>query len=245
MVKAQIMPVDAVRAAESKSAAGWRKSGNAEKILGMQLVTKQTDPPGKKCSGFIEEGMEIIKELYCSVLVDRTKQSVVMLHRPRVEWTLRKWQSTHRKKSSKFLLIHHWVCFLSGIRTLLTDLNRSNQSQTSPACCKTFQFAYQTFVHEDCSLVEINPLVLTGDDRVVALDAKLSFDDNALFRHRDNVDMRDLAEEDPLETEAGEYELNYIKLDGSIGCMVNGAGLAMGTMDIIKPMEENPRISLM
>ena len=118
-------------------------------------------------------------------------------------------------------------------------IDQINHKLLRPAA-KLFSSLYQTFVHEDCSLVEINPLVLTGDDRVVALDAKLSFDDNALFRHRDNADMRDLAEEDPLESDAGEYELNYIKLDGSIGCMVNGAGLAMGTMDIIKTYGGEP-----
>ena len=103
-----------------------------------------------------------------------------------------------------------------------------------------FMSLYETFMQEDCSLLEINPLVLTGDGRVIALDAKLSFDDNAMYRHKDNLALRDKDEEDPLEVEASEADLNYIKLDGSIGCMVNGAGLAMGTMDIIKSYGGDP-----
>ena len=215
---------------------------NAEKILGMQLVTKQTGPAGQKVLRvLIEEGMEIIKELYCSVLVDRTKQSVVMLASTEGGMDIEEVAANTPDKILKIFadpslgLLPYQASELAyglGIDQINPKLLRH--------AAKLFSSLYQTFVHEDCSLVEINPLVLTGDDRVVALDAKLSFDDNALFRHRDNADMRDLAEEDPLETEAGEYELNYIKLDGSIGCMVNGAGLAMGTMDIIKTYGGEP-----
>ena len=215
---------------------------NAEKILGMQLVTKQTGPAGQKVLRvLIEEGMEIIKELYCSVLVDRTKQSVVMLASTEGGMDIEEVAANTPDKILKIfadpslgLLPYQASELAYGLR-----IDQINPKLLRPAA-KLFSSLYQTFVHEDCSLVEINPLVLTGDDRVVALDAKLSFDDNALFRHRDNADMRDLAEEDPLETEAGEYELNYIKLDGSIGCMVNGAGLAMGTMDIIKTYGGEP-----
>jgi succinyl-CoA synthetase beta subunit len=103
-----------------------------------------------------------------------------------------------------------------------------------------FMSLYETFMQEDCSLLEINPLVLTRDGRVIALDAKLSFDDNAMYRHKENIDLRDKDEDDPLEVEASEADLNYIKLDGNIGCMVNGAGLAMGTMDIIKSYGGEP-----
>ncbi len=215
---------------------------NAEKILGMQLVTKQTGPAGQKVLRvLIEEGMEIIKELYCSVLVDRTKQSVVMLASTEGGMDIEEVAANTPEKILKIfadpslgLLPYQASELAYGL-----GIDQINSKLLRPAA-KLFSSLYQTFVHEDCSLVEINPLVLTGDDRVVALDAKLSFDDNALFRHRDNADMRDLAEEDPLETEAGEYELNYIKLDGSIGCMVNGAGLAMGTMDIIKTYGGEP-----
>ena len=215
---------------------------NAEKILGMQLVTKQTGPAGQKVLRIlIEEGMEIIKELYCSVLVDRTKQSVVMLASTEGGMDIEEVAANTPDKILKIfadpslgLLPYQASELAYGL-----GIDQINSKLLRPAA-KLFSSLYQTFVHEDCSLVEINPLVLTGDDRVVALDAKLSFDDNALFRHRDNADMRDLAEEDPLETEAGEYELNYIKLDGSIGCMVNGAGLAMGTMDIIKTYGGEP-----
>ena len=215
---------------------------NAEKILGMQLVTKQTGPAGQKVLRvLIEEGMEIIKELYCSVLVDRTKQSVVMLASTEGGMDIEEVAANTPEKILKIfadpslgLLPYQASELAYGL-----GIDQINPKLLPPAA-KLFSSLYQTFVLEDCSLVEINPLVLTGDDRVVALDAKLSFDDNALFRHRDNADMRDLAEEDPLETEAGEYELNYIKLDGSIGCMVNGAGLAMGTMDIIKTYGGEP-----
>ena len=215
---------------------------NAEKILGMQLVTKQTGPAGQKVLRvLIEEGMEIIKELYCSVLVDRTKQSVVMLASTEGGMDIEEVAANTPDKILKIfadpslgLLPYQASELAYGL-----GIDQINPKLLRPTA-KLFSSLYQTFVHEDCSLVEINPLVLTGDDRVVALDAKLSFDDNALFRHRDNADMRDLAEEDPLETEAGEYELNYIKLDGSIGCMVNGAGLAMGTMDIIKTYGGEP-----
>ena len=215
---------------------------NAEKILGMQLVTKQTGPAGQKVLRvLIEEGMEIIKELYCSVLVDRTKQSVVMLASTEGGMDIEEVAANTPDKILKIfadpslgLLPYQASELAYGL-----GIDQINPKLLRPAA-KLFSSLYQTFALEDCSLVEINPLVLTGDDRVVALDAKLSFDDNALFRHRDNADMRDLAEEDPLETEAGEYELNYIKLDGSIGCMVNGAGLAMGTMDIIKTYGGEP-----
>ena len=215
---------------------------NAEKILGMQLVTKQTGPAGQKVLRvLIEEGMEIIKELYCSVLVDRTKQSVVMLASTEGGMDIEEVAANTPEKILKIfadpslgLLPYQASELAYGL-----GIDQINPKLLRPTA-KLFSSLYQTFVHEDCSLVEINPLVLTGDDRVVALDAKLSFDDNALFRHSDNADMRDLAEEDLLETEAGEYGLNYIKLDGSIGCMVNGAGLAMGTMDIIKTYGGEP-----
>ena len=119
------------------------------------------------------------------------------------------------------------------------EIDKINPKLIRPAAV-LFQGLYEAFVNEDCSLVEINPLVLTGDGRVIALDSKITIDDNALFRHKDTLELRDLDEEDPAETEASENDLNYIRLDGSIGCMVNGAGLAMGTMDIIKACGGEP-----
>ena len=215
---------------------------SAEKILGMQLVTKQTGPKGQKVLRLlVEEGMEIVKELYCSVLVDRTRQSVVVLASTEGGMDIEEVAASTPEKILKTfadpslgLLPYQATELAYGVG--IDKLNPKLIRQTA----KTFSSLYQTFVQEDCTLVEINPLVLTSDDRVVALDAKLSFDDNALFRHSESMKMRDPAEEDPLEAEAGEYGLNYIKLDGSIGCMVNGAGLAMGTMDIIKTFGGEP-----
>ena len=215
---------------------------SAEKILGMQLVTKQTGPKGQKVLRLlVEEGMEIVKELYCSVLVDRTRQSVVVLASTEGGMDIEEVAASTPEKILKTfadpslgLLPYQATELAYGLG--IDKLNPKLIRQTA----KTFSSLYQTFVQEDCTLVEINPLVLTSDDRVVALDAKLSFDDNALFRHSESMKMRDPAEEDPLEAEAGEYGLNYIKLDGSIGCMVNGAGLAMGTMDIIKTFGGEP-----
>ncbi len=217
-----------------------RKS--AENILGMQLVTRQTGPQGQKVKQvLVEEGMDIIKELYCSVLVDRGRQCIVMLASTEGGMDI---EEVAEKTPDKILKIFADPAiglqpYQAGELAYGLDIHKINPRLARPAA-KLFQALYDAFVHEDCSLVEINPLVLTGDGRVVALDAKLSFDDNSLFRHPENLELRDKDEEDPLEVEASESGLNYIKLDGNIGCMVNGAGLAMGTMDIIKTYGGEP-----
>ena len=215
---------------------------NAEAILGMQLVTLQTGPQGQKVKQLlVEEGVDISKELYCSVLVDRGQQQIVLLASTEGGMDI---EEVAEKTPEKILKV--FVDPTVGLRQYQANelafglkINEINPKLIRPASA-LFMALYEAFVQEDCSLVEINPLVITGDGRVIALDAKLSFDDNAMFRHKDNLSLRDKDEENPLEVEASEADLNYVKLDGSIGCMVNGAGLAMGTMDIIKAYGGDP-----
>ena len=215
---------------------------NAEAILGMQLVTHQTGPQGQKVKQLlVEEGVDISKELYCSVLVDRGQQQIVLLASTEGGMDI---EEVAAKTPEKILKV--FVDPSVGLRQYQANelafglkINEINPKLIRPASA-VFMALYEAFVQEDCSLIEINPLVLTGDGRVIALDAKLSFDDNAMFRHKDNLALRDTDEENPLEVEASEADLNYVKLDGSIGCMVNGAGLAMGTMDIIKAYGGDP-----
>jgi len=224
----------------SKGKAAIKES--AEAILGMQLVTHQTGPQGQKVKQLlVEEGMDIQKELYCSVLVDRGRQCVVLLASTEGGMDI---EEVAEKTPEKILKI--FVDPAIGLRPYQANelafglkIDEINPKLIRPAAA-VFMSLYETFMQEDCSLLEINPLVLTGDGRVIALDAKLAFDDNAMYRHKDNLALRDKDEEDPLEVEASEADLNYIKLDGSIGCMVNGAGLAMGTMDIIKSYGGDP-----
>jgi succinyl-CoA synthetase beta subunit len=183
----------------------------------------------------VEEGMDIKKELYLSMLVDRNTQSVVVLASTEGGMDI---EEVAAKTPEKILqeVVNPTIGLLPFQALRLAQglqVDRINPALVRPLTALILN-AYKAFVAEDCSLVEVNPLVLTGDGRALALDAKVTFDDNALFRHADTAALRDPAEEEPLEIEAGEADLNYIKLDGNIGCMVNGAGLAMGTMDIIK-----------
>ncbi|RZO46389.1 MAG: ADP-forming succinate--CoA ligase subunit beta [Proteobacteria bacterium] len=215
---------------------------NAEQILGMQLVTHQTGPKGQQVKRvLVEEGMDIKKELYVSLLVDRGSQQVVMLASTEGGMDIEQVAANTPEKILK-VGIDPTIGMRPYQATELAyglEIDKINPKLIRPAAV-LFQGLYEAFVNEDCSLVEINPLVLTGDGRVIALDSKITIDDNALFRHKDTLELRDLDEEDPAETEASENDLNYIRLDGSIGCMVNGAGLAMGTMDIIKACGGEP-----
>ncbi len=215
---------------------------NAEQILGMQLVTHQTGPKGQQVKRvLVEEGMDIKKELYVSLLVDRGSQQVVMLASTEGGMDIEQVAANTPEKILK-VGIDPTIGMRPYQATELAyglEIDMINPKLIRPAAA-LFQGLYEAFVNEDCSLVEINPLVLTGDGRVIALDSKITIDDNALFRHKDTLELRDLDEEDPAETEASENDLNYIRLDGSIGCMVNGAGLAMGTMDIIKACGGEP-----
>ena len=215
---------------------------NAEQIIGMQLVTHQTGPKGQQVKRvLVEEGMDIKKELYVSLLVDRGSQQVVMLASTEGGMDIEEVAANTPEKILK-VGIDPTIGMRPYQATELAyglEIDKINPKLIRPTAA-LLQGLYETFANEDCSLVEINPLVLTGDGRVVALDSKITIDDNALFRHKDTLELRDLDEEDPAETEASENDLNYIRLDGSIGCMVNGAGLAMGTMDIIKACGGEP-----
>ncbi len=224
----------------SKGLEALRK--NAETILGMQLVTHQTGPSGQKVKQLlIEEGIDISKELYCSVLVDRGKQRIVILASTEGGMDIEEVAANTPEKIKKVFVDPSVGLRPYQANELAFELKiHETNPKLIRSAVSVFMALYKTFVGEDCSLVEINPLVLTGDGCVVALDAKLTLDDNALYRHRGNMSLRDRDEEDPLELEASEAGLNYIKLDGNIGCMVNGAGLAMGTMDIIKTYGGEP-----
>ncbi|MBN2399790.1 MAG: ADP-forming succinate--CoA ligase subunit beta [Candidatus Aminicenantes bacterium] len=214
-----------------------RHRSDAEKyigeVLGMTLITRQTGPQGKLVRKLlIEQGLNISRELYLAIIIDREKELPVIVASAQGGMEI---EEVARENPQAIHKQHvHPVTGLSDchIRNLafklgLNKIQRKNFTQL-------LRNLYKLFIDSDMSLVEINPLIVTAADEVMALDAKINFDDNALFRHPDIAAWRDLDEEEPLEVEASKYELNYIRLDGQIGCMVNGAGLAMATMDIIK-----------
>ena len=211
----------------------------AQQILGMQLVTHQTGPGGQKVRRLlIEEGADIRKELYVGMVVDRGTQKVVLMASSEGGMDIEEVAAKTPEKIHKVFI---------DPATGLTAEDASDVAgkigitiAAIPEAARLLQALYRCFDETDASLVEVNPLILTNDSRVIALDAKLNFDDNALFRHPEVVAMRDLDEEDPLEIEASKHDLNYISLDGKIGCMVNGAGLAMATMDTIKLFGGSP-----
>ena len=206
---------------------------NARKMLGHVLVTKQTGPAGKEVKRlYIEEGCDIARELYLSFLIDRATSRVTIMASTEGGMEIEEVAAKTPEKILK-LAIDPAVGFqpFHG-RKLAFGLKLEGKAVSSAV--KFMKSMYECFLGLDASLVEVNPLVVTGAGEVLALDAKMNFDDNALYRHKDVAGLRDESEEDPMELEAGRHELNYIKLDGEIGCMVNGAGLAMATMDIIK-----------
>jgi len=206
---------------------------HAGAILGMQLKTHQTGPNGQKVRRLlVEEGADIRKELYLGMVVDRGAQRVVLMASSEGGVDIEEVAATSPEKI-------HRVTIDPG--TGLTDGDAEDiarkigvPQRAIPQARDFLKGLYRAFDETDASLAEINPLIVTGDERVLALDAKLNFDDNALFRHPEIVALRDLDEEDPAEIEASKFDLSYISLDGNIGCLVNGAGLAMATMDIIK-----------
>lgn len=205
----------------------------AGEILGKTLVTHQTGPEGKVVKRLlIEEGCQIVKEYYIGIVVDRGSGRVVMMASEEGGTEIEEVAATHPEKIFKEIIDP-----AVGLQTF--QARKLAYSIAIPAelvnkAVKFMQALYLAFVDKDCSIAEINPLVVTADGNVMALDAKLNFDSNALFRHKDILELRDLDEEDEKEIEASKYDLSYIALDGNIGCMVNGAGLAMATMDIIK-----------
>ena len=209
------------------------------KILGMQLVTHQTGAQGQKVRRLlIEEGADIRKELYAAMIVDRASQRVVLMASSEGGMDIEEVAAKTPEKIHRVTIDP-----VKGLTDAQADDigRRIGIPEASLAEARAvFEGLYRAFDETDASLAEINPLILTGDGRVIALDAKLNFDDNALFRHPDIVAMRDLDEEDPAEIEASKFDLSYISLDGDIGCLVNGAGLAMATMDVIKLYGGNP-----
>jgi succinyl-CoA synthetase beta subunit len=205
----------------------------AKQIIGMTLVTHQTGPEGRKVGRvLIEEGLDIDRELYLSILIDRASAAPVIIASAAGGMDI---EEVAAKEPEKILREH--VNPGTGIapfqgRKLAFGMGLSGAAANK--LVKLLDAIYKAFLETDASMIEINPLILTKGGDLLALDAKVSFDDNALYRHPDLRELRDVGEEDPLEVEASKFSLNYIRLDGNIGCMVNGAGLAMATMDIIK-----------
>ena len=206
---------------------------NAKNILGMNLVTHQTGEKGQLVRKvYVTEAFDIAEEFYAAITLDRGKGMDVFMVSSEGGVEIEKVATETPEK-----IVKVWIDPLLGMksfqaRKLAYGLVLPKEAFKSAV--KIFMQMYQTYQQIDATIVEVNPLILTTDDKVVVLDAKVNLDDNALFRHPDIAEMRDLNEEDPNEVEAAEYNLNYIKLDGNVGCMVNGAGLAMATMDIIK-----------
>ena len=211
----------------------------ADRMLGMILITHQTGPEGKEVGRvYIEEGSEIDCELYLSILVDRATSKVSFIASTEGGMDI---EEVAAETPEKILTVG--IDPVAGI----TDANGQEiaaalklTGNQVDQCVTLVKNLYKAFVDTDMSLLEINPLVVNGTGDLVCLDAKVNFDSNALYRHHDIVELRDLSEEDPAEVEASKHDLSYVKLDGSIGCMVNGAGLAMATMDIIKLYGEEP-----
>jgi len=202
-------------------------------ILGMTLVSQQTGPEGRRVRKLlVEQGLDITRELYLAIVVDREREMPVIIASCQGGMEI---EAVARDNPQAIFKVHVHPAsglFPCHIRSLSFKLGLNNAQQKGFA--SLLAGLYDLFLKSDASLVEINPLIVTAGDAVMALDAKVNLDDNALFRHPELAAWRDPLEEEPLEVEASKYELNYIRLDGSIGCMVNGAGLAMATMDIIK-----------
>ena len=211
----------------------------AGQILGMQLVTPQTGPEGKKVEKvLIEEALDIASELYLSITLDRGAGMPSVMASASGGMDIEEVAAKDPDAIIRQLVDPQLGLLPFQARTIARRLGL--EGATARKAEKLITALIKAYLDTDASLAEINPLLITGEGDVVALDAKMNFDDNALFRHPDIREMRDLTEEDPLEIEAGKHGLNYIKLDGEIGCMVNGAGLAMATMDIIKLYGSEP-----
>ena len=213
----------------------------ANELLGKQLVTHQTGPEGKEVKRlYIEQGCDIQKEYYVGFVIDRATDRITLMASEEggteIEEVVAKTPEKSLKKQSTQLLVYHLIKRVVLLSILIFQKNLLIKREILISL-------YNVFIEKDCSIVEINPLVTTGEGEVLALDAKINFDDNALFRHKDIQELRDLEEEDPKEIEASKYDLSYIALDGDIGCMVNGAGLAMATMDTINHFGGNPLTS--
>lgn len=205
----------------------------ASQIIGMQLVTHQTGPEGKQVkSVLVEEASAIDRELYISIILDRATGMPVIMASQAGGMDIEEVAATTPEKIIKVFV--HPSLGIQPFQARQIAYGLEIPPEGMKEALQLITNLYRMYQEKDCSMVEINPLVVTADKRVIALDGKVNFDSNALYRHPDVVAMRDLDEEDPLEVEASRFNLNYIKLEGQVGCMVNGAGLAMATMDIIK-----------
>ena len=205
----------------------------ASDILGMTLVTHQTGPNGKEVQRLlIESGADISREFYAAITLDRSKEMDVFMVSKEGGVEIEKVAAETPEK-----IVKVWVDPLVGLKSFQVrklSYGLGLEGNAFKEACSIFKKMYECYQSTDASLLEVNPLIETNDKQIIALDSKFNFDGNALFRQKDIYEMRDLSEEDEMEVEAGSYNLNYIKLDGNVGCMVNGAGLAMATMDIIK-----------
>jgi succinyl-CoA synthetase beta subunit len=211
----------------------------AERILGMNLVTHQTGPHGRVVRRlYIEDGSAIERELYLSALVDRATSRIAFIVSTEGGMDIEEVAHKTPERIHTFQIepVAGYSPYIGNEIATALKLKGDQAKQ----CGAVVKSLYEAFIAKDMSLLEINPLVVTKDGKIICLDAKINFDDNSLYRHKDIQSLRDLDEEDPMEVEASKYDLSYIKLDGSIGCMVNGAGLAMATMDIIKLYGEEP-----
>jgi succinyl-CoA synthetase beta subunit len=218
-----------VKVVKGPDEAGWA----AKNIIGMRLVTHQTGPAGQTVQRvLVEQGLKIKRELYLGVVIDRSTERPVMMASPDGGVEIEKVaEETPERIFKEFI---HPGLGLSAFQTRKLAFALGLEGPQVAQAGRVMSAIFRAFMATDASLIEINPLIVTDEGNILALDAKMTFDDNALYRHPDFKDLRDIGEEDPLEVEASKFDLNYIKLDGTIGCMVNGAGLAMATMDIIK-----------
>jgi succinyl-CoA synthetase beta subunit len=212
---------------------------SAREMLGHVLVTKQTGPDGKEVKRlYVEEGCDIKRELYLSMLVDRSSGRVTVVASTEGGMEIEEVAANHPEKIVKLAIDP--LTGLRGYHAQTIAFGLGLQGKQVGEAVTLLKNLYKAFVETDGALLEVNPLVVTGEGKLIVLDAKMGFDDNALYRHKDIEELRDESEEDASEIEAAKHSLNYVKLDGSIGCMVNGAGLAMATMDIIKLYGSEP-----
>ena len=211
----------------------------AKDLLGKKLVTHQTGPNGKEVKRlYLEEPSNIEKEFYLSCLIDRASSKIVFISSDQGGMDIEEVAKNDPNKISTIKINFSKDIIDEDCKKIICNFNLDNDANLK--CIKIIKSIYKTFISTDASLIEINPLILTKENNIVCLDAKISFDDNAIFKHPELLELRDLNEEDPTEIEASKHDLEYIKLDGTIGCMVNGAGLAMATMDIIKLHGQEP-----
>ena len=211
----------------------------AKDLLGKKLITHQTGPSGKEVKRlYLEEPSNIKKEFYLSCLIDRASSKIAFISSDQGGMDIEEVAKSDPNKINTVKISFKEDIEDEDCEKIIHNFNLDNDANLK--CIKIIKSIYKTFVSTDSSLIEINPLILTKENDIVCLDAKISFDDNAIFKHPELLELRDLNEEDPTEIEASKHDLAYIKLDGSIGCMVNGAGLAMATMDIIKLHGQEP-----